>query len=396
MRTIYLTDRSRIVTREECPRKRFITYDYETGFSVAGVQRKEMGLPLLNGDELHVAHARLLGGLSADKVVEQIIASYRTRVEARGVFGEGDSEALITEQSMMLSAMLLAFEKEWMPRILDEYEVLSIEKPQQYELAPGLVMSLREDTSLRRFGDGMRVTLDYKSVPYITDDFAKRMERSRQTSLYVLAAQAIYDEPVEIAYLATAKGTRRKDTAKSSPFFGQRIQASPYLYGYMLKGGVGTVYQSAYTPKKGFEKFRTYEEMPISEWVDYLWTHERETVKEQFSFVPPFSQTPGEMERIRKQVIFEELDYLKKVEQYYALYNKGIRDGNDALLSQAQEFLDNIAAPMRDEVCYKYGQDNVCSCFNICHNDGALDRVLEDGEFEPREPHHTTELMEAA
>lgn len=396
MKTIYLTDRSRIVTREECERKRFLQYDFDIqGAPVRGLQRKEMSLPLLTGDELHIAHARVLGGHSVESTVANIIKSYHERVEKRGVYGEGDMESLITEQTNLLIGMLTAFNYLWVPRILEEYDVISIEKPQQWQLAPGLVLNLREDTSLRRKADGQRVTLDYKSIPYITDDAQKKLERSRQTTLYVLAAEELYGEPVEIAYLQSAKGMRRKDTAKSSPFYEQKIQASPYLYAYILRGGVGDVYQTAYTSKKGFQKFRTYEEMPMSEWMDWLWKNERNTINEQFSFVPPMAQTPAEMLRIKNLVIREELEFIHDVDAYYEMLETAEKTGNEVLRQKAAEWLDTFA-PMRDEVCYKYGQDSVCPMFGLCHNEGALERVLEDGEYEPREAHHVTELLEAA
>lgn len=396
MKTIQLIDRSRIVAREDCERKRYLGFDFDlNGSTVHGLQRREMSLPLLNGDELHIAHARVLGGQEVDSVVQQTIESYTIRVMSRGVHGEGDPKALIREQTMLLAAMLIAFKLIWVPRILEEYEIVSIEKPERWEIAPGLLMSFRFDTMLRRYSDGQLVTLDYKSMPYITEGFSQRMERSRQTSLYVLGAQELYGESVEIAYLGTVKGTWRKDTAMSSPFVGQKIQASPYLYAYALKGPLGDVYQTAYTSKKGFAKVRTYDEMTIQEWMQRLSDHEPEVLNGSFTFVPPFSQTPTEMARIRALVVHEELEYLDNIERYHAMRDEALRTGNDSLLNKAQQFLDMVAAPMRDEACFKFGMEYRCQFYGICHNDGALENVMNDGEFEAREPHHQT-LAEAA
>jgi hypothetical protein len=395
-KTIQLIDRSRIVDRENCERKRYLAFDFDlNGSTTRGIQRKEMSLPLLNGDELHIAHARVLGGQDIDSVVKQIMTSYESRVKTRGIYGEANPTQLIREQSNLLSAMLIAFAYVWLPRILDEYDVVTIEKPERWEIAPGLMVSFRFDTMLRRKSDGQLVTLDYKSMPYISEGWAQKMERSRQTSLYVAGAQELYGEPVEIAYLGTVKGTWRKDTARSSPFYEQKIQASPYLYAYTLKGGVGDVYQTAYTSKKGFQKVRTYEEMPIREWMDWMWHNERDVVNEQFTFVPPFSQTPQEMARIRALVVHEELEYLENIDRYHAMRDEALKTGNEALLAKAQEFLDLVAAPMRDEHCFIYGMENKCAFYNICHNEGAMENVMDDGEFEAREPHHVT-LQEAA
>jgi hypothetical protein len=43
----YITDRSRIVTREECERKRYLNYDFDINGEPMGIQRRAASLPLL-------------------------------------------------------------------------------------------------------------------------------------------------------------------------------------------------------------------------------------------------------------------------------------------------------------------------------------------------------------
>lgn len=397
LQPVYLTDRSRIVTRGECRRRRYLTYDFDVNGAPLGIQRRSVSLPLLDGSELHEGHALLLKGQPLEKVVAAIRASYAETVHSKGVHGEADPDQLIREQTSLLEAMLRAFELEWLPRILDEYEVLDIELPRQWEMVPGLKMSLRLDTFLRRRGDNALVTLDYKSMAYMREGWARKMERSRQTALYTLAASELLGEPVEIAYLATAKGTRRTDTAKSSPFFEQKIQASPYLYAYALRGDVGTVYQTAYTSKKGYKKIRTYDEMPLADWMDWLWKNERDTVKENFTFIPPLAPTPQQQQRVKALEVREELEYLENVRRYKDMRDRALESGNEILLAQADEYLDLIAAPRNEENCFKYGAEYACPFeSDVCFNEGSLDNVLEDGAFVAREPHHATELLEEA
>jgi hypothetical protein len=390
---IYLTDRSRIVAREDCERKRYLNYEFDIDGEMVGIQRKSHSLPLLNGIEVHDAHARLLAGTeTVDSIMEGMRASYKATVESRGVHGEADPAQLIAEQTNLIEGMLRAWLLEWVPRIQEDYDIVSIEKPMDWHLAPGLVQKLRFDVVLRRKGDGRLVILDYKTMSYISDAWAKKLERSRQTSLYILAAQELYGEPVEMAYMGLVKGAYRKDTAKSSPFYEQKIQYSPYLYAYGLFGGDGDFYQTAYTPKKGFVKFRTYDVMPMKEWVEWLWANERNTVKELFTFNPPFAPTPREMHRVKELVVREEVAHLRRIEHYRALVRKA--DGDPTLLQQAQDYLDFVAAPMREERCYQYGADSACAFVDICFNEGAIDNVLEDGAFEPREAHHGTGLVD--
>lgn len=396
MKPIYITDRTRIVTREECERKRYLQFDYDINGEPIGLQRKTGSLPLLNGIEIHEAHAKLLAGQSLDSIVQEMRASYSLFVANFGIHGEVDPDQLVKEQMALIEGMLRAFSYVWLPRILDEYDVLDLEKPRDWVVAPGLVQKLRFDTRLRRKGDGQLVIMDWKSMSYISDAWAKKLEHSRQSSLYIEAAEEIFDEPVEIAYLGMVKGMYRTDTAKASPWYNQKIQSSPYLYAYELQGDVGNVYQTEWTNKKGFKKIRTYEQMSMKEWIDHLWHNERQTLNELFTFNPPFAPTKAERLEDRQLVIYEELKYHKDLDIYKARRDKAVREGDELSLNKAEEFLNLVVAPKRKERCYQYGEANVCPMYELCHVEGALERVLEDGAYEPRVPHHSQELEEAA
>jgi PD-(D/E)XK nuclease superfamily len=388
---IYLTDRSRVDTREECPRKRYLNYDFEVDGALKGVQRVMHSLPLLNGTEIHEAHAQVLMGEDLDTVVAAMRVRYRAQVEARGVFNEADPEGLISEQLNLLEAMLRAFVALWMPRILDEFTIVGIETPLDWALAPGLVQKLRFDVTARRKSDNQLVIIDFKSMDYLSDVWALKLEVSNQTSLYVEAAEELYGEPVEMAYLAMLKGSWRKDTARSSPFYEQKIQASPYLYAYAIEGNGMTIYQTAYTPKKGYRKVRTYDEMTVKEWVKWLLDNERQMVNDLFVWNPPIAPTLKERHDVRELVIKEELEYVSKVRQYHAMRDEAVATGNEVLAHKAEKFLDVEAAPKRRNTCFKYGNNSQCAFYGVCFNGGALEGLLDDPTYEVREPHHGTE-----
>jgi hypothetical protein len=400
---IYLTDRSRISAREDCERKRYLNYDFDVDGNMMGLQRRETSLALLDGTELHEAHARLLAfhaglpeGVSLDETVNAMRGSFHKVIEERGVHGDWDYSILIEEQLALLEGLLRTFELKWIPRLLEEFDIVTIEKPMDWELAPGLVQKLRFDVVMRRKSDSQLVILDYKTMKYGSDAWAQKLERSRQTSLYILAAQEMFGESVEIAYLGLIKGSNRKDTAFSSPFFGQRIQSSAFCYAYKLSGGDGDVYTSKYTSKKGFKKVRTYEQMPMSEWVKWLENNESDELDKIFIFAPPFNPTPRQMARVRDLVVREELEYVQNIRRYQEMREKGITTGSDDLLDKADAFLDLIAAPMREDSCFKYGDEHRCEFYDICFNEGAIDNVLGDGQFIEREAHHSRELEVAA
>lgn len=402
---IYLTDRSRIDTREECGQKRYLNYDMDVDGEPIGIQRKTASLPLLDGSELHETHARLLAhhaGLpgyeneTLDAIVNAMRARFAEIVEKRGVHGEDNLPALVREQTALLEALLRAFEREWIPRILADYDVVSIEKPMDWEMHPGLVQKLRFDVVLRRKGDGQLIILDYKSMKYQSDTFDKKLERSTQTSLYITAAEELFGEPVEMAYLGIVKGAWKKDTAKSSPYYGEKIQQTPFLYSWALKGNLGIVWSPEYTQKKGFVRTRVYEHISVKEWIDYLWNNHKSILTESFVWTPPFAPTPQQRAERVELIVREELEYIENIRRYEAMRREAVATGNEVLLAKAEKFLRLVAAPKRDNACFKYGEEAACQFYEVCWNEGARDYVLEDGAFEPRVPHHSTELEEAA
>jgi hypothetical protein len=361
--------------------------------------RRETTLALLDGVELHDAFAELLAfhaGLPQGKPLEVIVNhlrdSFKATLDSRGVYGDYDPLILLDEQTALIEGLLRSFELEWIPRLLEEYDILTIEKPMDWMLTPGLVEKLRFDVVMRRITDGQLVILDYKTMSRGSDAWARKLERSRQTSLYINAAQELFGESVEISYLGVIKGDSRKDTAMNSAFYNQRIQYSPFCYAYELKGDIGSVYTSKYTNKKGFRKVRIYESLPTKEWVKWLWDNERSVVKESFIYAPPFSPTPKELARVKDLVIKEELEYHAKREIYEKALNIAIDNGDEDALIEAERYLDLEAAPMRETSCFQYGSEYVCPFYEICFNDGAIYNVLEDGAFVPREAHHNTKL----
>ncbi len=401
-RIIYI-DRSRVETRQACPRQRFFSYDYlpievvkegETESeglapAIGGIARSLGSLPLLNGIAIHAAHARLLAGWTIDRVIDEALGAYSAEVASKGVFGENDTAGLIREQIAMLEGMVRLWAKWRLPAILEEYELAyfdgqpAIELAWEWEMAPGLVQRLRMDAILRRRADRLLHILDYKSAKYVDDAWSAKFDHCLQTELYVQALKEKTGEQVGgMLYEGLIKGAWRKDTAVSSPFCGQRIQSTPYCYAYLLDdGGIGQVWSAAYTAKKGFKKVRIIDVMPTKDWVE---KHLQYMVKpsEMFVVVPPITPPPFELERIKRQVVNQELWYHQQLDEYRRL----LTNGSEA---EAEDLLD-IFAPQVGSQCVKYGLDYACSFLEgVCWTKGAT--PLEDGGFEKRTPHHDGE-----
>jgi len=378
-RVIHLIDRSRVEAREECPRMRFLNYDYDND----GLDTEEQSLPLLSGTAIHAAHARLLAGQDLDTVVSEIITGYVDEIKLRGLYGIDLTADIIREQAALLEGMLRTWAVVRMPLLLEEYEVVSIEQRQDWELFPGLVERMRKDAILRRRDDGLKFILDYKTLKYPSEMWMEKFEHSLQTCLYLQSEKELSSEPLGgIIYEGLVKGEFRKDTAKSSPWYGQKIQNSPYTIAYKLGGDDGlALYQTDYTPKKGYRKVKTFEEMPMKEWVNHHLLPSGQA-HENFIIVPPIMPPNYELERVKQQTVREELEYFDRLGKYRSML------ANDSV--NAESYLD-IVAPLRTGRCDKYGRDNSCKFKSICFNQGA--RPLEEGGFIKRKPHHDTDLI---
>lgn len=380
---IYI-DRSRVESRQECPRLRFYSYDFDG----TGIAQAPHSLPLLNGITIHAAHARLLQGLGIDEVIRLARVEYALEMTTVGLVGVDDPMPLMKEQLAMLEGMVRLWDLWRRPAILLEYTVESIEEAWEWPLAPGLVQRLRMDAILRRKDDGLLHILDYKSLAYPSADWFNKFEHTLQTELYVQALKEKSGEPVGgMLYEGLVKGQYKKDTAKSSPYFEQRIQQSPYCYGWRMAGGeVGEdIWYADYTSKKGFVKTRVTDVMSTKTWVEAHLSFLVEP-SDMFVVVPPICPPPWELERIKAQVIYQEQEYHRMLANYQELMA-------DGLVDLADEMLDRFA-PQNGQRCYKYGLDNRCPFVaDLCWSQGA--DPLNDGGYVRRVPHHEGEQQES-
>jgi hypothetical protein len=380
-------DRSRVEAREDCGRMRFLGYD----FAETGLEPEEQALPLLSGIAIHAAHARLLAGHPLEQVVREILEDYVREIKERGLYGLEVTQVVIREQAALLEGMLRTWAAVRLPRILEEYDVVSIEQTFDWILVPDqLRQRLRFDVVLRRKDDGMLFILDFKGMKYPSELFEKQKEHDLQSCLYLQALKEHSGEFVGgIIYEGLLRGRFAKDTAFKSPFFQQKIQQSPYTIAYKLDGvtAAESVYQTEYTSKKGYHKVRTFDEMPMKRWVEE-WLIPEGKANELFVVMPAVSPPPAELEEVKAQVIYEESKYHDDLELFKQLSADAAK-GDPIAAGMAEQVLRRMA-PKRRNRCFKYGQDNGCKFYDICFNQGA--RPLEDGGYRPRRPHHDTDL----
>jgi hypothetical protein len=198
--TVY-SDRSRLLTYQHCNRERYLEFH----LLGTGVRRNRIAIPLLQGSCVHIGRAHMLNQIidlgpecvrpdlkvDVDAAVKAALDEYKAELANRGLdveLGE-DAQAVVDEQVALTEGLLRAYAKAGLPRLLEQYRVLEVEREDLWERFTSVPMH----TSIA--ADGKSGSL------YMTDyvDFQSRADallQERQTGdLYIdsLKTAAQYD-----------------------------------------------------------------------------------------------------------------------------------------------------------------------------------------------------------
>jgi hypothetical protein len=368
--TEILLDRSRIVARQECPRLRYLNYHY----GGTGLERVQMALPLVNGIFIHEALSRVLLGQDVDAVIAEVIAAYRAEVAERGVQAVELNKHFVEEQCALVAGLVKGWVLTRRDAILEEYEIVAVEEEVKWELAPGLIQMLRCDGILRRKDDGLLFILEFKTVSYPGYEWSQQWENNIQLMSYTLAVSEVFGEPCGgVIIEGLVKGTRRIETAQSSPWTGLKIQSSPFCYGY----------KNAATEEVSFEWQRGKNWEKTTSWdYDGDWIAEMQNagiLANQFISLPPICPLPQQTARWRRQTIAAETRYAMSLRELEGIVDESVR-----------EQLMDFHFPQHDNACRRYGGS--CAFMEFCFNDVVAEDPLASGLYQARVPHHTTEL----
>lgn len=387
--------RSAMVTRGECKRLRYL----QSHHGGTGLSRKARSLPLIDGIYLHEGLATLLmagvaapetigTGLLVDEIMPDLGARFKAEAEAQGVHGAEDLDFLIAEQLCLLECILRAFDYVRLKAILAEYEPVAVEKEWAWQLASWLAQPLRMDAILERRDDQMLVILDFKSVGYPSESWVRKFEHDDQTVSYTLAVEETFKRPVGgLIYEGLVTGGRKRDMAKASPFFGRKVQNSPYCYGYKLSGG-GTgvdIYQTAYTSAKGWRKIAAWQEMAPKDWFEKVLKPEEASkglLSGLFIVNPPIQPTPAEQHEWRDEQSLQELQFFRGLDDLSASKASGGSEGEF-------KHLLNRHFPKNRSRCHRFGEDHTCEMYEVCWNETVAEDPVASGLYEARIPHHT-------
>lgn len=152
---VIYTDRSRTIEFQRCPRARYWGYEYR-GRGVAPIR---LSIPLAVGTYVHVGLGAMLSDVrderpvDVDEAVRMALAGYDDLIQRRGLNVEANAEMQFTyqEQRALIEAMIRAYAIRRLPLLLEEFEVLEVEREDEFELGPVPVgVSANTDGNLAR------------------------------------------------------------------------------------------------------------------------------------------------------------------------------------------------------------------------------------------------------
>lgn len=392
-----LTDRSRQIDYQECPRRRYLGYHYPTEVGRIGVRRVAMVIPLATGIYTHLGLRDLLSGSGIESAVEHAVSEYWEEIERRGLIispGE-DSAYAADEQCAWVEGTLRAYEKVQLPDLLQEYDIVDVEKEIDIGLEEDLVMMTRRDALLRHRESGDLIIQSYKTAAQFDGRTQAQGEHDVQGLSEAYAHEVTQKTKVagiRMEYLL--KGVRREYPKDS----GRYVQYSPLTRGYIKHGVTSSEdefgWKREWTDASGKDHrldyrswvdFNTWK-MPggVKAWVDLLARGEiqpeaGDALKQQF-VVPRtywrqeddlrdwYEQTSSQEQRIKRMLEIEP--------------HPGSREHRSWL---------NDSFPQHRQSC---DWPSACVYQDICYSVEGRRDPLGGGLYEPRVPHHIRELVQ--
>jgi len=314
--TVY-TDRSRILTYQRCPRRRYYEY-HQDGL---GIVPKRTALPLAVGGAVHAGLADLLQGegedcavvsaleelakhqegleLDLSEAVAQAAPVEDLEAQLHASLGMDDigrlsrvdtaksdfDKYLYAEQSALVEAMVRAYARRRLRPLLDQYEVLEVEREGQWELSDGIWFASRPDALLRDRELGYLYIQSFKTAAAWDIRKERDAERDMQGLSECVEAERRLGERISgIRYEYLFKGDRWRDKDLTRKLgIESRVQKSHLVRAYLNSGMTAADAQWCWSYDyhkedgaasklywKTWRPAAVWEHMPIKDWIDML------------------------------------------------------------------------------------------------------------------------------
>src|SRR5215813_581569 len=227
-RRVVCVSRSELITHKGCQRRHY----YEKIYGGRGIVKIKLDAPLATGGYFHVGAAELLKGHSATDAAWMATQLYTAECEARGIQCDKREEMsqVAREQIALTEAMIHLCARRALPRLLEDYEVVDVEREEWFVLYEDykltIIMEARCDGLLRsKHGD--LYVLSWKTASRWDSRAAKEAKVDMQGLSEAYAVELRVGEPVMGAQMVHFIKGQRKEYPQDS---GQYIQSSPFVH----------------------------------------------------------------------------------------------------------------------------------------------------------------------
>ena len=441
-------DRSRVLTHQSCPRRRYFEYEVPTSGKVNGVRPARLDMNLLTGSCFHKGIEELLLAVKAelspkdfdirvDMAVESALEEFWPAVKAQGLILDPDEDAsyVAYEQASLIEALIRAYAIFVLPQVIERFQVVEVEQEEvgRFEI-PGFVLNfgarldglLLERDSLnlyvlslkttkewgKRDDDSARHDMQGLSEVRVVEQKLARWEAQVKQSGRALEGvpqwfidRSIAGAPPTVTGVImqfALKGRRENSPRGSGKYCFNNPLIRPwkkaddlggpsYAFRYEFQDPMGGNHRLG----KGWNRVNIWEDMGVKAWVEHLASHELQgfprgaALEAQFVLPIEYYRNPEDMDRWERQIIHQE----KRVaEARYKMFME------DAPLGPDQEnWADDFSHlldehfPMHTKSC---DWPTKCSFQEICFGPPAyLHDPLSSGLYQIREANHDSEYV---
>ena len=390
-------DRSRALTFQACPRKRWWEFHYNS----TGIQRVRKSLPLQFGSAFHEGAESLLANEGGDKAAERA-GEYIDRAfsSEKIELEEGYASYGAREQHVIAEALVRAWEAQCGLAFRQQFEVIEIEREGRALVAPDVELLYRPDGLVRERLTGDYYLVSWKTASTFTQATINSMRVDMQSMSEVFGVQSDHpDIQIEgVLYIPAVKGQRRFDK-----YLGFKTQSTHLAYCWRRDGATEEDAEFAWTYEyitedtgkstklgKGFRKYLVDEGYPggVKGWVEALARQEItprhiNALEQVFPQSLPVHREQWEIDSWKRQIVSQE----KRIEQRVRAVEAAAMTGGEAYA----ETLDR-EFPQHTRSCYDYASQ--CPFYECCFVPAVASDPLASGLYQVRLSNHPEAVVD--
>lgn len=428
-------------TGQRCPRKWYWTFVWNQ----VGIVRARTDIPLARGIYVHRGLEALLKGQPVDLAIKFALDEFDKEIGERGldVGSMEESSYVYKEQKALIEAMLYGWAKRRLPTLLEQYEILEVEKEEEWDLGiyqtpagPCRLMWLGKADALLReydtndlFIQSFKTTAEWDSrkdsaathdvqglselcaVEHRLNDWWRELQKGDEgdpTSYSYKARREIparmfdflrsLDHPPKIMGIRMEHllaGTRM-DPGKGAKKTGQKVQYSPLIRAYKKDGITPDLDEWAWKYSwddefgnhrlgKGWRPLNMWEQPGgVRGWIDktvdlQIQAELGDCLDQQFVWPQPYYRQQEDVEDWTQQMIAEEL---RKFEAKQRIRSAQTED--------EFRFILNTLFPQHRHSC---DYPRLCEDAELCFSPGFADAPIQSGLYKFRDGHHAAEII---